>query len=85
MDINVIFLEKANQIKTLNLDNISNEKKLKIYGLYKQATEGNCNINEPFSFRIKEHAKWNAWNENKNMSQDDAKKKYISEVESIIS
>ena len=50
MDINTIFLEKANQVKALNLDNISNEKKLKIYGLYKQATEGNCNINEPFSF-----------------------------------
>ena len=83
MDINTIFLEKANQVKALNLDNISNEKKLKIYGLYKQATEGNCNINEPFSFRIKEHAKWNAWIKNKNMIQDDAKKQYISEVDTI--
>ena len=85
MDVNTLFLEKANQIKSFNLDNISNEKKLKIYGLYKQATEGNCNINEPFSFRIKEHAKWNAWNENKNVLQNDAKKQYISEVKSIIS
>ena len=40
---------------------LSNEQKLKFYGLYKQATEGNITSAQPYFFNVVERAKWDAW------------------------
>ncbi|XP_075159459.1 acyl-CoA-binding protein-like [Haematobia irritans] len=54
---------------------------LEFYGLYKQATVGDCNIPEPGTFELKAKAKWNAWNSHKGMSQDAAKAAYVAAYE----
>jgi diazepam-binding inhibitor (GABA receptor modulator, acyl-CoA-binding protein) len=59
---------------------MTDEMMLKMYGLYKQSTEGNCNNVEPYKIQIKEHAKWVEWNKNKNMSQLIAKKAYVKHI-----
>jgi diazepam-binding inhibitor (GABA receptor modulator, acyl-CoA-binding protein) len=54
----------------------SDEEKLQFYGLYKQATYGDCDISQPWAIQIVERAKWNAWNSNKGMRRNDAMLKY---------
>ena len=57
---------------------LKNDDALKFYGWYKQATTGDCNTAKPGGmFNQKEKAKWEAWNANKGMSGDDAKKAYV--------
>lgn len=40
----------------------TDEQLLQIYGLYKQSTVGDCNVDKPGMFQLKEKAKWEAWN-----------------------
>jgi len=54
----------------------NNDEKLKFYGLYKQATCGDCNTTQPWAFQVVERAKWDAWNANKGMSKKDAMTNY---------
>jgi len=61
-----------------------NETLLKLYSLYKQATEGDApdeGPSNPFDFVGK--AKHNAWTELKGTSADDAMGKYVALVESL--
>jgi diazepam-binding inhibitor (GABA receptor modulating acyl-CoA-binding protein) len=67
----------------LGVDLVNNLRKiptddelLKLYGLYKQSTIGNCNKEQPNIFYIKERKKWNAWNSLKNMDKNTAMEKY---------
>ena len=59
---------------------LSDEKKLKLYGLYKQATIGDINIEEPGLLNFKAKAKWKAWNEVKGKNKEDAKREYVELV-----
>jgi len=58
----------------------SDQDKLKVYALFKQATVGDCNTEKPSFFSIKESEKWKAWNALKGMSETEAKKQYIEFV-----
>mgnify|MGYP000300038654 FL=1 len=49
------FLEKLVLSST---SNISNDLKLQLYGLYKQATEGPCASPQPPAYRLSARAKW---------------------------
>ncbi|XP_067304670.1 acyl-CoA-binding domain-containing protein 7 [Pseudorasbora parva] len=49
-----------------------------LYGLYKQASVGDINIEKPGLLDMKGKAKWNAWNLKKGMSNEDAMNAYIS-------
>ncbi|KAL8583176.1 hypothetical protein ACOMHN_046560 [Nucella lapillus] len=60
-----------------------NAVKLKIYALFKQATNGQCNADKPGAFDFVGKAKWEAWNSLGGMSQDDAQKEYISVINSL--
>ncbi len=55
----------------------SNEDLLKIYSLYKQATEGDNSGDAPTGFDFKAAAKYNAWNSLKGTSSDSAMTQYI--------
>ncbi|PNI62966.1 ECI2 isoform 5, partial [Pan troglodytes] len=55
------FENSMNQVKLLKKDP-GNEVKLKLYALYKQATEGPCNMPKPGVFDLINKAKWDAWN-----------------------
>ena len=41
-----------------NVTRISDADKLKLYGLYKQATEGPCTTSKPGFFDMKGRSKW---------------------------
>lgn len=73
-------------LKDVDLDklNISDAIKLDFYKYYKQATVGDCNIQEPYSIYFKAHAKWKAWNSIKGMANEDAMKEYINYYKNYI-
>jgi len=74
-DVKKRFELSAKMVRSLN-DGASNNDLLKLYALYKQGNFGNCNVEQPSSFNLKESAKWTAWNKLKGMSQIDAMNKY---------
>jgi diazepam-binding inhibitor (GABA receptor modulator, acyl-CoA-binding protein) len=39
----------------------SNDELLKLYGLFKQSTVGNCNTDRPGAFDFTGKAKWDSW------------------------
>ncbi|MGB3181104.1 MAG: acyl-CoA-binding protein [Cyclobacteriaceae bacterium] len=61
----------------------SNEELLKLYALYKQATEGDVSDERPGGFDFKGIAKYDAWAMLKGMSKEDAMRGYITFVESL--
>ena len=62
---------------------LSNEDKLELYGLFKQATVGDVNTERPGMFDPKGKAKWDAWKAKEGMSSDDAKAAYVSKVQAL--
>ncbi|WP_143961431.1 acyl-CoA-binding protein [Litoribacter populi] len=60
-----------------------NEDLLKLYGLYKQATEGDNTTERPGGFDFKAAAKYNAWEKLKGTSKEEAEQKYIALVKSL--
>ena len=61
----------------------SNEELLLLYALYKQATEGDATGERPGGFDFKAIAKFDAWEEQKGKTQDQAKTEYIALVEKL--
>ncbi|CAE7849829.1 ACBP3, partial [Symbiodinium necroappetens] len=57
------------------------EDKLKLYGLFKQAKEGDNTASAPWSVQWETTAKWDAWEKNKGKSKEAAMTEYIAEVE----
>ncbi|NXW78992.1 ECI2 isomerase, partial [Hirundo rustica] len=78
------FQKAQEQLKLLKKDP-GNETKLKLYALFKQATEGPCNAPKPGMLDFVKKAKWDAWNSLGNLSQDDARQKYADLVSSLVS
>ena len=63
---------------------VTQDMQLKMYGLFKQATEGNVQGKQPGMLQIVKRAKYNAWAANKGMSKEDAMQAYVKEVEDAI-
>jgi len=64
--------------------NVTDDLKLKVYALYKQAEVGPCDNKDPPSlFDFAGRAKYAAWSSLQNMSKEDAMKKYIEIVKSL--
>ena len=70
----VVALVEASSEKMLALPN---EKKLEIYGLFKQSKVGDVNTDRPGMLDFKGKAKWDAWSALKGTSQEDAMQQYI--------
>ncbi len=56
---------------------------LKLYALYKQATDGDVDGKRPGFTDMVGRAKWDAWNELKGTSADDAMQRYVDLVEDL--
>ena len=56
---------------------------LKIYALYKQASSGDVDGKRPGFTDMVGRAKWDAWNELKGKSADEAKQAYVDLIESL--
>jgi len=60
-----------------------NATMLKIYALYKQATQGDNTDKKPGFSDMVGRAKWDAWNGVKGTSKDDAMQQYVDLIESL--
>jgi acyl-CoA-binding protein len=56
---------------------------LQIYALYKQASAGDVDDKRPGFTDMVGRAKWDAWNEQKGKSSDDAMQEYVDLIESL--
>ncbi|XP_030381219.1 acyl-CoA-binding domain-containing protein 5 [Scaptodrosophila lebanonensis] len=57
---------------------------LKFYGLFKQATEGACTQKKPGFWDVVGKAKWDAWNDNRHLSKEQAMQRYVQSLQEII-
>ncbi|KAI9476038.1 MAG: acyl-CoA-binding protein [Benjaminiella poitrasii] len=62
---------------------LANDKKLYFYGLFKQATIGDCNIEKPGLFDFVARAKYDAWQGFKGLSFREARNLYIEALENL--
>lgn len=83
MSVKEQFEKAAEDVKKLKTSP-SDVDLLELYGLYKQATVGDCNTDKPGFLDFKGKAKWEAWNGRKGTSTDDAMNAYIKKVQSLI-
>jgi diazepam-binding inhibitor (GABA receptor modulating acyl-CoA-binding protein) len=56
---------------------------LKLYALYKQASSGDVDGKRPGFTDMVGRAKWDAWNELKDTSAEDAMKQYVELIEEL--
>ena len=77
------FEEATKKVKTLN-SKPTNDELLKLYSLYKQSTDGDCDIPQPYIYQLEAKAKWSAWSEIRGMDGKEAQKKYVHLVEKLI-
>ncbi|KAF3447873.1 hypothetical protein FNV43_RR08579 [Rhamnella rubrinervis] len=77
------FEEHAEKAKTLP-ESTTNENKLILYGLYKQATVGPVNTARPGMFNLREKAKWDAWKAVEGKSKEEAMNDYITKVKQLL-
>lgn len=82
MDLEQTFQEAAAKSKTLTKQP-SNEILLKLYGLYKQGSQGDVSGNKPGMFDMVGQAKYAAWEKLKGKSKLDAMQEYIDLVNSL--
>ena len=61
----------------------TNEELLQLYALYKQATEGDISGERPGGFDFKAIAKFDAWEELKGKSKEQAMQEYVSLVDRL--
>jgi acyl-CoA-binding protein len=60
-----------------------NATMLKLYALFKQSTDGDVDGKRPGFTDMIGRAKWDAWNEIKGSSKDDAMQQYVSLIEDL--
>ena len=81
-DLNKTFEDAVAASKQLD-ERPDNATLLKIYALFKQATAGDVEGKRPGFTDMIGRAKWDAWNEIKGTSNDDAMKQYVSLIEDL--
>ncbi|RZM04737.1 MAG: acyl-CoA-binding protein [Variovorax sp.] len=81
-DLNALF-DAAQANSKLLTERPDNPTLLKIYGLFKQATQGDNTAKRPSFSDFVARAKWDAWSSHKGVSADEAKRKYIELIDSL--
>lgn len=82
MDIKEQFEKASVDVQSLS-ERPSNDILLKLYALFKQATEGDVAGQRPGGFDFKGAAKYDAWADIKGMPGEDAMKEYVKLVRSL--
>jgi len=83
MDLNALFEQAVADSKSLS-DRPSNDTLLQLYSLYKQATEGDINIDPPANpFDFVSKAKYEAWAGLKGKTKEAAMQDYVQLVSKL--
>ncbi|KAM4533933.1 enoyl-CoA delta isomerase 2 isoform 3-T4 [Odontesthes bonariensis] len=77
------FEQAKSELSALQKDP-GNEVKLKIYALFKQATQGPCNTPKPGMLDFVNKVKWDAWKSLGAISQDEARQQYCDLIGSLV-
>ncbi|WCJ20605.1 Acyl-CoA-binding protein [Euphorbia peplus] len=77
------FEEHAEKVKTLP-ETTTNENKLILYGLFKQATVGPVTTARPGIFNMRDRAKWDAWKAVEAKTSEEAMNDYITKVQQLL-
>ncbi|GMH36106.1 hypothetical protein BSKO_03974 [Bryopsis sp. KO-2023] len=62
---------------------ISDDVRLVLFALLKQATEGPCKEPKPWGWNMVESAKWQSWSQLGNMSKEEAMRLYVRTLEEV--
>ena len=62
----------------------SNDELLQLYGLFKQATEGDVKGSRPGILDPKGRAKFDAWTARKGLAAPEARKRYVELVDALV-
>ena len=81
-DLKSAFEQASRDIQTLS-ERPDNDTLLRLYGLYKQGSEGDVKGDKPGFFDFVGTAKYEAWAKLKGTAQDEAKKKYVDMVKKL--
>lgn len=81
-DLKALFDAAVANSKNLS-ERPDNATLLKIYALYKQATEGDVDGKKPGFGDMVGRAKWDAWNGFKGTAKDDAMQQYIDLIQEL--
>ncbi len=82
-DLLIEFTRASEDVKKLS-SAPDNATMLKLYGLFKQASAGECAGDRPGVLDFVARAKFDAWKALGGLSQDDAKQQYIDLVRSLM-
>ncbi len=83
-DLKQTFEESVNYVQNAEGNfKPSNELKLQMYGLFKQASEGDVSGKKPGRMDFINRAKYEAWEKCKGQSSDDAMQNYIDSIEKL--
>ena len=82
-DLSQQFEQAAKDVKGL-AERPDNDTMLRLYALYKQGAEGDVKGDKPGFFDFVGSAKYEAWEKLQGMSQDQARKKYVDLVKTLL-
>jgi acyl-CoA-binding protein len=82
-DLQQQFEQAARDIKTLD-ERPDNDTMLRLYGLFKQGSEGDVKGDKPGFFDFVGAAKYEAWEKMRGTSQEQARKKYVDLVKKLV-
>jgi len=77
----MVNFEEATELVKKFAKKPQDSENLELYGLYKQATVGDVNIDKPGMLDLKKKAMYEAWSSHKGLSKDAAKEAYIKAYE----
>ena len=72
-----LFTIASDYMKSTRSLKLSTNQQLQLYGLYKQATVGNCTDSKPAIYDLSGRYKYNAWMDRTGLSMNDAMNEYI--------
>ena len=81
-DLQALFAQAQKDVNGL-AERPDNDTLLKIYALYKQATEGDVKGERPGSFDFIRRAKFDAWDGLKGTGADEAMRQYVDLVKAL--
>ena len=81
-DITAQFKQAGEDVKNLS-EAPDNATMLKLYGLFKQGSQGDCPGSRPGMLDFVGRAKYDAWKALEGTTQDSAKQQYIAQVQSL--